>query len=71
VITEVPGITPVVTPDVMPTVAMLVALLLHVPPAVVLLNVVVLPAHTVVVPTIEEGKLMVMVVVVAQPAGVV
>ena len=51
-----------------PTVATAVLLLLHVPPAVVSVNVVVDPAQTLVDPEIAAGDvLMVMVVVVMQP----
>jgi hypothetical protein len=62
----VPAATPLTTP-VLPTVAMPVALLLHVPPVVALLSVVVLPAVTVAVPVIvpADGKGFTVTVVVA------
>ena len=50
----VPAATPVTTP-VLATVAIPVALLLHAPPVVPLVNVVVPPAHTVAVPVIEPA----------------
>ena len=50
-----PAATPVTTP-VEPIVARPVLLLLHVPPAVTSFNVVVAPAHNVIVPVIAAGK---------------
>ena len=50
----VPALAPVTIPLV-PTLAMEVALLLHVPPAVASLSVVVNPWHTVNVPVIDAG----------------
>ena len=52
VIGAVPGATPYTTPEVRPIVAIPVALLTHVPPGALLLNVVVLPWHSVVTPDI-------------------
>lgn len=54
-ITGVPDATPVTTPLDEPTVACAVLLLVHVPPAILLLNVVVWPTHTVGVPVITDG----------------
>ncbi len=66
----VPAATPVTTP-VLPTVAMPVALLLHVPPVVALLSVVVLPTVTVAVPVMVpadgNGLTVITLVVVAVP----
>jgi len=67
--TELPAVTPVTTPP-----AVIVATagdaLLHVPPAVALLNAVVEPTHTLVVPAMAAGSgLTVTVVVTAQPVG--
>ncbi len=55
VIRDVPAATADNKPVVDPIVATLVALLLQVPPAGLLLNELVLPAHTVVDPAIEVG----------------
>jgi hypothetical protein len=56
------------TPLSEPIVATAVLLLLHVPPVVVLLNVVVLPTHTAVMPVIAPGSgLTVIMVEVKQP----
>jgi hypothetical protein len=52
---EVPAATPVTTPVVASTVAALVLVLLHVPPEVVLVRVVVAEAHTVAVPDIAPN----------------
>ena len=52
--TAVPAATPVITP-VLPAVTIPVLLLLHTPPAVASLNVVLIPAHTLAAPEILEG----------------
>ena len=72
VITVVPpGLAPPVTnPVLVPIVATAVRLLLHVPPGVPSLKVVVSPAHIVVLPDIAAGKgLTVTVTVLKQPVG--
>ncbi len=56
----VPAAIPVTMPVPDPTVAILVLLLLHEPPEVVLVNVVVAPAQTVKVPAISARELIVM-----------
>jgi hypothetical protein len=58
-IIDVPAATPVTTPDEEPTVATVRSLLLHTPPEVALLNVVVAATHTVEAPVIAAtvGKL--------------
>ena len=67
--TEVPAVTPVTTPPAVMVATAGVALL-HVPPAVALLSVVVEPTHTLVTPVITAGSgLTVTVVVTAQPVG--
>ena len=53
--TVVPVAMPVTIPVEEATIATLVLPLLHTPPPTELLNVVVLPAHTVVVPVIADG----------------
>jgi hypothetical protein len=53
---EVPDDTPYTIPELVPTVATLVVLLLHMPPPVVLLSVVLLPTHTVDEPVIAAGS---------------
>jgi len=50
-----PEVTPVTVPDVAPIVATPVLLLVHVPPEVASVNVVVRPTHTFVVPPIAAG----------------
>ena len=50
-----PEVTPVTIPDVEPMVATPVLLLVHVPPEVASVNVVVKPTHTFVVPPIAAG----------------
>ena len=66
----VPEVMPVTTPVEDPMVATPVALLLHVPPEVVLVNVVVKPTHTLVVPAIAAGfGLTVKLVTAIQPVG--
>jgi hypothetical protein len=55
VIVAVPFVTPVTMPEPSVTVATDVLLLLHVPPPVPSLSVVVAPAHTVVIPVIPTG----------------
>ena len=50
-----PEVTPVTMPDVAPMVATPVLLLVHVPPEVASVNVVVKPTHTFVVPPIAAG----------------
>jgi hypothetical protein len=57
VIVTVPEATPVTTPVVEPTVAIAVLLLLHVPPDVALLSVVILPGHTLAVPVMGDNGL--------------
>ena len=47
---------PVTTPDAEPTVATPVALLVHVPPLVVLVSVVVIPTQVLAVPAIASGS---------------
>jgi 1,4-dihydroxy-2-naphthoate octaprenyltransferase len=54
-IMAVPAATPVTTPVAAPTVAILVAPLLHVPPVVRSLSVVLAPAQTTRVPVIADG----------------
>ena len=71
VIIAVPFVTPETAPDEMSTVAIAVLLLLHVPPLVASLNVVVLPAQTVVMPVIGAMGFTVTVVVAAQPVDIV
>ena len=56
VITDVPALTPVSVPVVETIVAMIVLPLLHVPPDVPSLKVVVKPAHKLVAPVIATGK---------------
>lgn len=68
-ITVLPPDTDVTTPDDGPMVATPVLPLLHVPPAVALLSVVVLPLHRVSVPVIGVVVLTVIVVVVVHPAA--
>ena len=51
---DVPAVDPVTTPVEEPIIALLL-LLFHVPPDGVEFNVVVKPAHTAIVPAIEEG----------------
>jgi hypothetical protein len=66
VMVTVPAVTPVTTPEVL--IDAFVLLLLHVPPVVVLVSVVVLPSQTVSVPVIVPGSaLMVTVAAVIQP----
>ena len=62
---DVPPDTPVTTPEPDPIVATVVRLLVHVPPGEVLLNVVVDPTHTEVVPVIGAGASTTVTVVVA------
>ena len=65
--TDAPPVTPVTTPPAV-IVATAGVALLHVPPAVALLNVVVEPAHTLVIPVIAAGNgLTVTVVVTTHP----
>ena len=52
----VPPDMPVTTPEPLPTVAIVVLLLVHVPPPVASLNVVVKPTHTDVIPVIVAGR---------------
>jgi hypothetical protein len=56
VITDVPELTPLTIPLPDPMVATDVLLLLHVPPDVVLVNDIVLPAQTLPAPEIEPGE---------------
>ena len=70
VIIEVPAPTPVATPVVEPIVATVVVPLLHVPPTVEVLNVVVAPWQILVVPVIAAGNgITVNVLTVKQPVG--
>ena len=62
---------PVIIPVLASTDATSVLLLLHEPPEVVLLNVVVTPVHTVADPEIEDGSAFTVIVVVAVATGVV
>lgn len=55
-ITGLPDATPVTIPEPVPTVAKPVLLLVHVPPLVASLNVVVRPAQTFTVPVIDAGN---------------
>jgi len=65
-----PADRPETTPDADPTAATETLLLLHVPPADVLLSVVVAPTHTTAVPVMEAGRgLTVKPVVVLHPVG--
>lgn len=64
------AVTPVTIPVLAPTVAILILELVHVPPGVLLLNVVVWPTHTVNTPVIGEAALTVTALVAVQPAGV-
>jgi len=52
----VPASTPVIIPLLVPMVATVVLLLVHEPPDVALLSVVVRPTHTLVVPEIAAGR---------------
>jgi hypothetical protein len=52
----VPGVIPVAIPDVVSIVAIIMLLLVHVPPAAVLLRAVVDPWHTELVPVIAGGN---------------
>lgn len=56
VIVGVPAATPVTIPEELPTVASARLLLVHVPPETALVNVVVNPTHTLVVPEKEPGE---------------
>lgn len=61
---------PVTTPVVEPTVAMAVLPEVHVPPGAVLLSVIVMPAHTLVLPVMPGGAgVTVTIAVILQPAG--
>ena len=72
VIVAVPAETPVAIPEPDPIVAMLVALLLHVPPLIGLLSVVLPPMHIWVVPVIAgDGGVTVITPVTAQPVPVI
>ena len=62
-----PPATPETVPEPPPTVAIEASLVVHVPPAVVLLSVVTLPWHTVAVPVMGEGMFTLTVVVAVQP----
>ena len=55
VIADVPPVTPVTTPVVEPIVAIVVVPLVHVPPVVASVNVVVSPWQTLAVPDIPAG----------------
>jgi len=52
----VPALWPVTIPVAASAVAIVLLLLLHVPPPIVLVNVIVCPAHTVAGPEIAGGK---------------
>lgn len=68
VIPAVPAVMPLTTPVVDPTLAMVVAPLVHVPPVVMLLSVVVCPAHKVILPVIAAGIALTLIVLnTAQP----
>jgi hypothetical protein len=67
VINAVPGPVPVVTPDEPATVAMAVLPLVQEPPVVGLLNVVVPPWHSVVVPAMGKRAFTVTVAIAVQP----
>lgn len=65
-----PAVTPVTTPLLLPIVATPVAPLVHTPPLVPSVSVVVAPAHNVVVPVIATGLAFIVVVtIVKQPVG--
>ncbi len=66
----VPAEIPVKKPDEALIVAMAELPLVHTPPAVLLLNVVVLPRHTAGLPVMGVGAFTVTVVVAVQPAAV-
>lgn len=67
---EVPDATPVSMPDALPASALAVLPLIHVPPIVVLLRVVLEPSHTTGVPEIAAGIAFTVTAVVAwQPVG--
>lgn len=64
----VPVVAPVTTPDAEPTGAIAVLLLLHAPPVVASVSVIVAPTHTLLLPVIAAGEVLtVTVAVVAQP----
>ncbi len=65
VINVVPGATPVTRPVVTPMVATDSALLAHVPPAGVLVSIIVLPTHTIAGPAIADGPGLTLTVLVA------
>jgi len=68
----VPGLTPVITPVVIPTVAIPVLPLLHVPPIVALLKVVVCPTQTTGLPElVASAAFTVTTAVRAQPVATV
>ena len=67
----VPGATPVTMPDDVPTVAIAGSLVVHVPPALALANVVVSSGHTTAVPVIGAGAVFTVTVVVTGTALVV
>ena len=56
IIEGAPGEKPVTTPVVDPTLAIAGVLLVHVPPLVVLLNVIVEPVHTLLAPVMAAGE---------------
>lgn len=67
-IVAVPAVVPVITPVVLPMVAMAGLLLVHIPPTVALVRVVVCPLHTAPAPVIAPGvALTVMLFVAVQP----
>ena len=63
--TAVPADTPPTTPVAAPTVAMPVLPLLHTPPPVASLSVVVCPTHTFIVPVMAAGAAIIVTVAVA------
>lgn len=67
----VPGAVPVTIPVAMPIVATATLLLLHMPPGVASLRVVVVPGQTILVPKIVAGGAFTVTVVVALPAPTV
>ena len=72
VMVAVPAVTPVTKPVDDPTVAIVVEPLLHVPPPVASLSVVVVAIHTCVVPVIEGGSAFTVTVAIAwQPLAIV
>ena len=65
-ITDVPAVAPVTMPDEGEAMVALLLLLLHVPPGVASLRVVVSEGQTVAVPVMAEGKVLTVTMVVAK-----